>query len=179
MEGENQHKRQYNNIYSKLVSDETDIIGHIAYSLYKAEKVEYLENLAREKKEIAEEDLENFHKISCLETSLERYQLQASTILVDYLNEVLTSHKEDIKKDYLDNQRKHLGEVVEPLKPKFWNGVLQSVVGAFIFAIILAAFAFVYTYSKEDTSVKTGSDAAKVMQMPSVTTQSDSLMIAP
>jgi hypothetical protein len=179
MEGGNQHKRQYNNIYSKLVSDETDIIGHIAYSLYKAEKVEYLDNLAREKKEIAEEDLKQFHKISCLDTTLDRYKLQASTILVDYLNEVLTSYKEDIKKDYIDNQRKHLGEVVDPLKPKFWNGVFQSIVGAFIFAIILAAFAFVYTFSKEDTSIKTGSDAAKVMKMPSATTQSDSLMIVP
>lgn len=33
-----QQKQQYNYIYSKLVSDETDILGHIAYSLYKSRK---------------------------------------------------------------------------------------------------------------------------------------------
>lgn len=120
--------------------------------------------------------MSHFHDISCLDTTIERYQLQAQTILLDYLNEVLKKHKEDIKSDYLANQRKQLAEVVQPLKQNFWNGVLQSVLGAFIFAIILAAFAFVYTYSKEDTSVKTGSDAAKVMQQPP---KADSLFMEP
>ena len=179
MEDNKQHKREYNDIYSKLVSDETDILGHIAYSLYKAEKVEYLEKLAKDKTEIEEKDLCHFHKISCLDTTIERYKLQAQTIFLDYLNEVLENHKEDIKSDYLANQRKLLGEVVRPLKPKFWDGVLQSIVGAFFFAIILAAFAFVYTFSKDDTSVKTGSDAAKVVQQAPAVAEPDTLQVIP
>ena len=81
--------KQFNYIYSKLVSDDTDILGHIAYSLYKGEKVEYLEKLARKKDADTHKALDHFHQISCLDSTLERYKLQAQTILLDYLNEVL------------------------------------------------------------------------------------------
>ena len=172
-------EKQYNYIYSKLVSDETDILGHIAYSLYKAEKVEYLEKLAGKKDVDTQKALDHFHQISCLDTTLERYQLQAQTILLDYLNEVLKKHKEDIKADYLANQSKQLAEVVSPLRQKFWNGVLQSVVGAFIFAIILAAFAFVLTLSKNDTSVQTGTEAARAVQQAPAVADADSLTLNP
>ena len=40
--------RQYNFIYSKLVRDEDDFVGHIAYALYKAEKVAYIEKFKSE-----------------------------------------------------------------------------------------------------------------------------------
>lgn len=170
------HQRQYNYIYSKLVADETDIFGHIAYALYKGDKVKFLEKLKEEGKAPTEEDLQPFHQISCLDTTLERYQIQASVIMDAFLNEVLKKHKSDIERNYYEEQDRRLGEIVKPLKTEFWSGVLQSVVGAFAFAILLAAFAFVYTFSKEDTSIKTGSDAAKVIQhvAPSL---SDSLQV--
>lgn len=178
MDENKQHQRQYNYIYSKLVADETDIFGHIAYALYKGDKVKFLEKLKKDGKAPTEEDLQPFHQISCLDTTLERYQIQASVIMDAFLNEVLKKHKADIEKNYYEEHDKRLGEVVKPLKAKFWSGVLQSIVGAFFFAIILAAFAFVYTYSKEDASVKTGSDAAKVMQ-PVTPSVSDSLQVLP
>lgn len=37
-------KRNYNTIYSKRVANETDIVGHVAYSLYKESKIEYIKN---------------------------------------------------------------------------------------------------------------------------------------
>lgn len=179
MEEGKQHQRQYNYIYSKLVKDETDIFGHIAYALYKGDKVKFLEKLKADGKEPSEEDLQPFHQISCLDTTLERYQVQASVIMDAFLNEVLKGHKADIEKGYLEEQKKHIAEVVSPLRQKFWNGVLQSVVGAFIFAIILAAFAFVYTFAKEDTSVRTGHDAAKVVHQAISTVPSDSIIQKP
>ena len=181
MESSN-HQRSYNYIYSKLVSDETDIFGHIAYALYKADKVEFIEKLKNEGKEVTEEDLQPFHQISCLETTLERYKVQAAVILDAFLNEDLKEHKTDIEKKYIENQQNHLSEIVTPLKQKFWNGVLQSFVGAIAFAIFLAAIAFVVTYSKDDSSVKAGIIAAKTMHMsnPAVKTDTiDSLQIIP
>lgn len=165
MEDKEKHQRQYNYIYSKLVSDETDIFGHIAYALYKGCKVQFIENLKVEGKVPTEEDLQPFHQISCLDTTLERYRIQAAAILDAFLNEVLAKHKTDIERNYIEQQDKRLGEVVKPMKPKFWNGVLQSLIGAFFFACILAAFAFVYTYCKDDTSVKMGTGAAKTIQL--------------
>ena len=40
--------RKYNFIYSKLVDDKDDIVGHIAYSLYKNEKIEFIEAFKKE-----------------------------------------------------------------------------------------------------------------------------------
>lgn len=44
-----------------------------------------------------------------------------------------------------------LKEIIKPLLPKkkstiFWHGVLQSVAGAFIFALIVATFVFIKSY---------------------------------
>lgn len=36
--------RKYNYIYSKLVEDRYDLAGHIAYALYKQDKIEYIAN---------------------------------------------------------------------------------------------------------------------------------------
>lgn len=177
MDKTEQLQRKYNYIYSKLVNDETDIFGHIAYALYKRDKVKFIESFKANGKEPTEEDLELFHQISCLETTLDRYQVQASVIMDAFLNEVLKKHRSDIEKKYVEEQNKRLGEVVRPLKPNFWYGVLQSIIGAFIFAIILAAFAFVYTFSKSDSSVVVGSEAAKGIQVPSV--QTDSILVTP
>lgn len=178
MEENEKHQRQYNYIYSKLVSDETDIFGHIAYALYKGCKVQFIENLKAEGKVPTEEDLQPFHQISCLDTTLERYRIQAAAILDAFLNEVLTKHKADIERNYVEQQDKRLSEVVKPIKPKFWHGVLQSLMGAFFFACILAAFAFVYTFLKDDTSVKTGAEAAKVIQtVPANTATNNTLTI--
>ena len=35
--------RQYNRIYGKIVQGENDIVGSIAYSLYKRHKIAYIE----------------------------------------------------------------------------------------------------------------------------------------
>lgn len=169
------HQRSYNYIYSKLVSDETDIFGHIAYALYKADKIEFIEKLKDEGKEVTEEDLQPFHQISCLDSTLERYKVQAAVILDAFLNEVLKEHKTDIEKKYIENQQKHMQEVVTPLKQKFWNGVLQSFVGAIAFAIFLAAIAFVVTYSKDDSAIKAGITAAKALHMSNPVIETDTI----
>lgn len=44
--------RQYNFIYSKLVESETDIIGHIAYSLYKTDKIDFINKFKSNNKKI-------------------------------------------------------------------------------------------------------------------------------
>lgn len=80
--------RQYNSIYGKLVRDEKDIIGHVAYSLYKAGKADYIEKFKSENgKEPEEKDLEHFHKISCMDDAIFRYKMQATSILRSFTND--------------------------------------------------------------------------------------------
>ena len=89
-------ERKFNNIYRKLVDDEFDIGGHIAYSLYKADKECFIEDFKkRNDGQIPkEDDLLPFHNVSCLEPGLVRYKLMAkrnkalSTILCKYVKEL-------------------------------------------------------------------------------------------
>ena len=70
--------RQYNFIYSKLVESETDIIGHIAYSLYKTDKIDFINNFKENNaKDPEEEDFNLFHITLGVEGQLERYKIEA------------------------------------------------------------------------------------------------------
>ena len=58
--------RKYNHIYSRLVESKGDIIGHIAYALYKDDKIVYISHFKEEHngKEPDEDDLKPFNDIS-------------------------------------------------------------------------------------------------------------------
>lgn len=65
--------RQYNYIYDKLVTDDADIAGAIAYSLYKKEKQAFIENFKQQyDKDPEEEDIASFHQIVSTPTNIDR-----------------------------------------------------------------------------------------------------------
>ena len=153
--------RSYNFIYTQLVKSPDDVEGHVAYSLYKADKVEFIQRFKAENdnQEPTEEDLEPFHKVSCLPSSLDRYRLMANNILGDMMQETLNSIINDIELESKSNHKKMLEEVIEPLKPKsigfqMFLGVSQSVVGTLVFAIILAFFGFINLFRLNDIIVR-------------------------
>lgn len=151
--------RGYNYIYKQLVEDKTDIVGHVAYSLYKADKVQYINHFKEEHgREPNEEELKPFHDASCLEGSLDGYKETAISILKGFLDRTLSETVHDIELDVQENYKDNLKEVVAPLVPKskarqYWNGVSQSVVGAVLFALIVAAVAFIIQFKGAEFTV--------------------------
>ena len=83
--------RNYNYIYSQLVEDRADIIGHIAYALYKEDKIEYITKFKQENgnTELTEEDLKPFNTISSTQSSLDKYRFVASCIMQTFLSNTL------------------------------------------------------------------------------------------
>ena len=88
------------------------------------------------------------------------------------MSDTLASTTKQIEEDYKNSQDKHLVEIISPIKPKFWYGIWQSIVGAFIFAVIVAAFAFINSYSASDINIFFGKkdrttipDTTKVVTM--------------
>ena len=144
--------RKYSYIFSRLVKDDSDIVGHIAYALYKSDKVNYIENFKESnKREPTDEDLDAFHSVSSQYESIRKYRFIASHILKDFLDDTLEESIENIEEECNERHAEILKEVIKPLLPKkkwtiFWHGVLQSVAGAFIFALIVAAFVFIKSY---------------------------------
>lgn len=153
--------RSYNFIYTQLVKSPDDVEGHVAYSLYKADKVEFIQRFKAENnnQEPTEEDLEPFHKVSCLPSSLDRYRLMANNILGNMMEETLKSIIDEVELESKNNHMSMLEEVVKPLKPKGFGyqmfiGTLQSIVGTLVFAILLACVGFVNLFKLNDIIVR-------------------------
>lgn len=144
--------RKYSYIFSRMVENDADIVGHIAYALYKSDKINYIEHFKEaQKKEPTEEDLDVFHDVSSQPDSVKKYRFVAAHILRDFLDNSLEESIENMERDCNDRHADILKDVIKTLLPKkkstlFWHGVLQSVAGAFIFALIVAAFVFIKSY---------------------------------
>ena len=72
-------------------------------------------------------------------------------ITCDFLDVTLSETTKQIEEDCVRSHSEYLKNIIEPLKPmsrkkQFWMGVWQSVLGAFFFALIVAAFAFIKSY---------------------------------
>lgn len=171
--------RNYNDIYKRLVKDEGDVYGHIAYSIYKANKIEYIEKFKREHggNQPTEDELKPFHDLSCTESSINLYEMKAEAVVHDFASEVLGGFMTDMERDYILNHNAYLEDIIEPLKPKkgrqFLMSVLASVLGAFFFALFVAAMAFIRANNKSDTSVSLGDSVEQLIEDAFVTRQPD------
>ena len=135
--------RKYSYIYSYLVNDENDLIGHIAYSIYKSEKIDYIKGRKEKGIELSDEDLETFNVVAATDGSIGSYRLRAEMLLQDFVSNVLDETIEEIKVDVSNKHRELLKDVVKPLETGFWKNVGVNVVSSFIFALLLALIAFV------------------------------------
>lgn len=158
--------RQYNFIYKQLVEDKYDVVGNTAYSLYKADKIKFIEDFKEKNggKEPTEQDFQPFHDVCCLEANIERYRMQAITILQGFLDDTLSSTTKQIEKDVEANLKNTLKDITGKVTFKsFGYGVAQSIIGAFLFMIIMCALIFLLNFSdKQYTFTIGGSGSAKI-----------------
>lgn len=171
--------RKYNFIYSKLVEDNDDVVGHIAYSLYKNEKIEFIE-IFKEKNGIepTESDLEPFHISSCTNGSLERFRRMAILILEEFTKEMLGRTIEDIERDIMLNHKKYLRETVDEIKPpsigmSYLHGILQSILGSILFLLLMAGIVFAINLNKKGATISINDSNVSIEQ----TTIKDSINI--
>lgn len=162
--------RNYNYIYSQLVRSKNDILGHVAYALYKSEKIEFIENFKAENhRDPNEEELKNFHQISCSSGSIERFKQSADTILSAFLNESLQQSIQEIQADATLNQKKYFQEALNEVKPQtlgksYFHGIMQSIIGAFIFLVLIAALIFALDVNRKGVTVSLGNGSAEIQQ---------------
>lgn len=93
---------QYNWVYKQLVSSPNDVVGALAYVLYKQQKISYLDQFHREHgRAPTDDELSSFHMISTLPDSVASYQERAETWVDEFLELALASKlrqaEEDIK----------------------------------------------------------------------------------
>lgn len=143
-------QRKFSFLYTYIVTDENDMIGHIAYSLYKSNKIKYIEDFKTKKGQVpTEDDLEAYHNAS--KTTISALRIQAEQILSEFTELTLQASIDEIEKQMLSNQQEILTKIIKPIipiptKPKghwdgFWMSVLvkgtQALVVALIFFLII------------------------------------------
>jgi uncharacterized membrane protein YebE (DUF533 family) len=134
-------------MYAKLVDGEDDILGHIAYSVYKNQKSSLLKELNEEKLSDSEieDKLDVFHRFVSAPEQIILYEEKAVTLSQDFITAALSDYIKEqeqemeekltqIRNEYDEKYRKFFGEN----RPRsFMYGVAQSVVGAAITGFIL------------------------------------------
>lgn len=136
-------KEGYNFIYTELVKNEDDILGIIAYSLYKRQKIEYIKGFkAKHGRDPTDTDLLSFHEISNSPFQLQTYRNQADKLAQDFLTITLETRAEELEQYY---EKKVVNEI-KSHKPNYWIGVSQGVVASVIFVLLLGLLV-IFTWS--------------------------------
>lgn len=142
-------ERKFSFIYSEIIESEDDMIGHIAYSIYKSKKIEYIKNFKKENnRPPSEDDLHNYQMSS--KVHLSSIRTQAERLLADFIQFSLAETVEKIEAESKERQLMELRSIVTPLVPdkkKFFDGFFNSLVLSFLKSIILAAIVFLVIFS--------------------------------
>lgn len=91
----------YNWIYEHLVQDENDLVGAIAYVLYKQHKIEFIKSIESNGSSSGptEEQWSEFHRSTCLESNILNYQHRAQNLVNQFLRDMLTQHYNKLEAD--------------------------------------------------------------------------------
>lgn len=134
---------RYNFIYSKLVADKDDVLGIIAYSIYKRQKIEFIKDFeSRTGTSPTELDMQNFIEISNSPFQLEFYKNQSFQLMQNFLEQTLAEDVEKIEQEFDSRVHAELSKV----KSSFMTGVFQSLVGSILFVLFLGIVVF-FTWS--------------------------------
>ena len=147
---------EYNLIYKKLTQGPDDVVGALAYALYKEEKIAYVQQFKTDRGSDPEDaDLQEFHRMTNVPQRIDAYKQQAERLLQEFLDDalvlVLQERTLQMQQEFIGQQVTAIttqidsksGELYQAIahKNRFWSGVLQNVVAGLV--TTLMAFGFV------------------------------------
>lgn len=124
--------KQFNYIHSKLVNGEDDILGHIAYSVYKSHKIAHISDLKKTNNgnDPSDDALQSFVLNSNNDKTLEFYKIKANELLSAFINNVCD---ESIRAE-MDNVKKNQHLILKDIVGGFWKQVWIGVVSSLLVA---------------------------------------------
>lgn len=162
---------KYNFIYEKLVVSEDDLVGLIAYGIYKKHKIEFITRIKEEqKREPTEEECRSFFIASTTSSQLEKYRSQAENMLLEMAGNITDNELKQYEADMLKNYRKEISSCVPSNWSSFFISIGAGVVSAFLFAIIAGVFYFIGETSDRSTRDKTKNLMENIYKVPADST---------
>lgn len=148
--------KHYNFMYSKLVRYDGDMVGRIAYSLYKREKIAFIEQYKKshDGREPSTRDFDNFHESCHNSERLQSYHREALSMLQNFVGETFEETSRQILVDFTKDQDEHLTKIIKPLMPQksklryvYLHGILQSMLGTIFLPILIGLLLYAYKHS--------------------------------
>ena len=127
--------QNYNRIYELLVSGENDLVGQIAYAVYKQQKIDKIKRFIENNGRIPEKsDLSSFTENAASEKQLGFYKEHALSILREFLEYTLDDQVNEIEAQKKADYDKRINDILNRGTPKgFMYGVWLGVFASFIF----------------------------------------------
>lgn len=121
----------FNFIFDKLVLDNDDFVGMVAYSIYKQQKIEWLNNFKKENGRTATDaELESFIQFSNLASQLESYRDQATNLIDTFLDVVLADKYEEMQEEIRHNA------TIAAVKKTFLQSVFENALGGVVATLL-------------------------------------------
>ena len=145
---------RYNEIFEKLVPDDDDLVGMIAYALYKQSKRAWLLRFVMEegRPPTSEETFQTYVR-SQGSMELGRLRTQAESLLLEYSGVVLDNERPAIRAQALEtahvDEARRLNEQVER-NTRWYKAILTGVISAFVYSLLLIAAVLVFTWAGVD-----------------------------
>lgn len=145
----------HNYIYENLVKNDKDILGIIAYGIYKKHKIEFIDKIKKEQGRIpTDEECRSFFVFSTTETQLDSYRDQAEMLLSEAVGNIAREEIVEFEKEMLKNYKKEISSCVPSNMKTFWLSAIAGVVSTLMFTIIAGVFYFIGETSDRDTRDK-------------------------
>ncbi|MBI5539670.1 MAG: hypothetical protein HY951_06395 [Bacteroidia bacterium] len=149
-------QRNYSKIYSKIVENDDDFVGVVAYALYKQNKIQFIENFKKDNnRHPTDTELAGFHQ-SCY-PAIKQYKAHATQKVQQYGTELTERQVTKIQQDYATAlegllqgsvSSEEVVEIIRKNKSSFWRGVMQSLIASFLIMLITIIILFFYASNK-------------------------------
>lgn len=126
--------KQLNFIYSKLVKDDLDLAGIVAYHYYKKHKIEWCQEFKKKnKRDATNDELKTFHQTFTPESILS-LKSKADKTLEIFANTIKTISLDEVKRTI---------ETANNKENTFWSNVWVNLFSSFLYSIALALITFI------------------------------------
>lgn len=144
---------QHNPVFQKLVKDEKDMIGFVAFSLIEEKKLLWINDYVSKGKTPKDKDITKFVETHTTDNELQGVREHAELIVRTYVD----GYKKHVENECYNKINEKLNEAISPLKnsistlsddfknmpkepslkAKYGHGIAQSMLGAVILAMII------------------------------------------
>jgi hypothetical protein len=153
MPGKEQNKNDHTNhnfFFSQIVANDNDFIGFVAYTIYKKNKIEYIEQFKKDNsRPPTDEELLKWQYEECTNSKKKNYRSLTENKVNKFINELRGDKEKDLKKEKEKNDelKKELDKRERNIKNRdkycnvkskcqFGSGILQSFIATLIYVVL-------------------------------------------